>query len=98
MDKRFLSEGEAETRDIRPLDDTVEGEAVIPELDREEGFMLYMDPRVSNYYRNDHGRSAVNCPIDFRRMWRWLRDPTGPLPEQTDAGLAPCFGGDLIAR
>ena len=68
------------------------------ELDREESFMLYMDPRVSNYYRNDHGRSAVNCPIDFRRMWRWLRDPTGPVPARTDAGLVPCFGGDLVAR
>lgn len=68
------------------------------ELDREESFMLYMDPRVSNYYRNEHGRSAVNCPIDFRRMWRWLRDPTGPVPAHTDAGLAPCFGGDLVAR
>jgi 4-hydroxyacetophenone monooxygenase len=68
------------------------------ELDREESFMLYMDPRVSNYYRNQHGRSAVNCPIDFRRMWRWLRDPTGPVPARTDAGLRPCFGGDLVAR
>ena len=68
------------------------------ELDREESFMLYMDPRVSNYYRNEHGRSAVNCPIDFRRMWRWLRNPTGPVPAQTDAGLKPCFGGDLVVR
>jgi 4-hydroxyacetophenone monooxygenase len=68
------------------------------ELDREESLMLYMDPRVRNYYRNDHGRSAVNCPIDFRRMWRWLRDPTRPAPMRTDAGLQPWFGGDLVAR
>jgi len=68
------------------------------ELDREESSMLYMDPRVRNYYRNEYGRSAVNCPIDFRRMRRWLRDPTGPVPDPSDAGLAPCFGADLIAR
>jgi 4-hydroxyacetophenone monooxygenase len=68
------------------------------ELDREESFMLYMDPRVSNYYRNQHGRSAVNCPIDFRRMWSWLRDPTGPVPAQSDAGVTPRFGADLVVR
>jgi 4-hydroxyacetophenone monooxygenase len=68
------------------------------ELDREESLMLYSDPRVSNYYRNEYGRSAVNCPVDFRRMWRWLRDPTGPVPARTDAGLKPCFGGDLVVR
>jgi 4-hydroxyacetophenone monooxygenase len=66
------------------------------ELDREQSFMLYMDPRVSNYYRNEHGRSAVNGPVDFRRMWRWLRDPTGPAPNEIDAELRPYFGGDLV--
>ncbi len=67
------------------------------ELDREEKLMLYMDPRVSNYYRNaEYNRSCVNGPIDFRRMWKWLRDPTAPAPNQTDAGLKPYFGGDLV--
>jgi hypothetical protein len=29
-------------------------------------------------------------------MWRWLRDPSGPPPNETDAGLRPHFGGDLV--
>jgi len=66
------------------------------ELDREEKRMIYMDPRVKNYYRNDHGRSAVNGPVDFRRMWNWLLDPTRTAPNMTDAGLRPYFGGDLV--
>ncbi|MEO6715993.1 MAG: NAD(P)/FAD-dependent oxidoreductase, partial [Novosphingobium sp.] len=48
------------------------------ELDRKEAQMIYMDPRVTNYYRNEHGRSAVNGPVDFRRMWHWLLDPARP--------------------
>jgi 4-hydroxyacetophenone monooxygenase len=66
------------------------------ELDRNEKLMIYMDPRVKNYYRNDHGRSAVNGPVDFRRMWNWLYDPTRPPPAETDAGLRPWFGEDLV--
>jgi 4-hydroxyacetophenone monooxygenase len=66
------------------------------ELDREEKFMIYMDPRATNYYQNGHGRSCVNGPIDFRRMWRWLRDPAGVPPQETDAGLRPYFGEDLL--
>jgi 4-hydroxyacetophenone monooxygenase len=64
------------------------------ELDREEKGMMYMDKRVKNYYTNDFGRSCVNNPIDFRRLWRWLRDPTSPS-NQTDAGVRPYFGEDL---
>ncbi len=66
------------------------------ELDKSEARMIYMDPRVKNYYRNDHGRSACNGPVDYRRMWNWLLDPTRPLPEETDAGLKPYFGEDLM--
>jgi 4-hydroxyacetophenone monooxygenase len=66
------------------------------ELDRNEKRMIYMDPRVKNYYRNDHGRSAVNGPVDYRRMWNWLLDPAGPAPNVTDAGLRPYFGEDLV--
>src|SRR4029453_9495953 len=54
------------------------------ELDRNEARMIYMDPRVKNYYRNEHGRSAVNGPVDYRRMWNWLLDPTQPAPNETD--------------
>jgi len=66
------------------------------ELDREESLMIYRDPRVSNYYTNEYGRSCVNGPIDIRRMWHWLRDPAGPPQRETDAGLKPWFGGDLM--
>jgi 4-hydroxyacetophenone monooxygenase len=66
------------------------------EVDREEKMMLYMDRRVKNYYRNEHDRSCVNGPIDFRRMWRWLHDPNAPIPkEATDAGVRPYFGEDI---
>jgi 4-hydroxyacetophenone monooxygenase len=68
------------------------------ELDRNEKLMIYMDPRVKNYYRNEHGRSAVNGPVDFRRMWNWLHDPTRPPPNETDAGLRPYFGEDLVVN
>ena len=64
-------------------------------LDEMESKMIYMDPRANNYYQN-HGRSAVNGPLDIRRMWRWLHDPAGPAPAKTDAGLRPYFGGDLV--
>ncbi len=66
------------------------------ELDEIERHMIYKDPRVANYYQNEHGRSSVNGPIDIRRMWHWLRDPAGPPKPDTDAGLEPWFGGDLV--
>jgi 4-hydroxyacetophenone monooxygenase len=70
------------------------------ELDREERLMLYMDPRANSYYQNEyqneHRRSCVNGPIDYRRMWRWLRDPAGVAPLETDAGLRPYFDEDLV--
>lgn len=65
------------------------------ELDKVESRMIYMDPRAFNYYKNEHGRSCVNGPIDIRRMWSWLRDPAGPPRSELDAGLRPWFGGDL---
>lgn len=68
------------------------------ELDREEKKLVYMDPRARNYYQNGAGRSTVNGPIDIRRMWRWLRDPTAEPSGPEDAGLKPHFGGDLIVH
>ena len=64
-------------------------------LDEAEATMIYMDPRAHNYYQN-HGRSAVNGPIDMRRMWRWLNNPAGEPPAESDAGLRPYFGEDLV--
>lgn len=68
------------------------------ELDRMDARMIYRDRRVSNYYMNEHGRSAVNNPIDFRRMWRWLNDPAGSPAAKPDAGIAPNFGADLVVK
>ena len=66
------------------------------ELDREEKMMIYMDPRAQNYYQSG-GRSCVNCPIDFRQMWAWLRDPTVPPKSGTQGSqVRPWFGEDLI--
>jgi hypothetical protein len=36
-----------------------------------------MDPRAQNYYQNGAGRSCVNGPIDYRRIWRWPRNLNG---------------------
>ena len=57
--------------------------------------MIYMDPRANNYYQHG-GRSCVNGPLDIRRMWRWLNDPAGTPPAESDAGLRPYFGEDLV--
>lgn len=71
------------------------------ELDICEARMIYSDPRVTSYYKNDHGRSAANLPIDIRRMWRWLRDPAGrkgmELPE-ADRCIDPRIGGDIFVE
>lgn len=66
-------------------------------LDEMEAKMIYMDPRANNYYQF-HGRSCVNGPLDIRRMWRWLNDPAGTPPVESDAGLRPYFGEDLLVR
>lgn len=68
------------------------------ELDREERQMVYMDRRAQNYYQTGAGRSSINGPIDIRRMWRWLRDPTATPPETADAGVKPFFGEDLVVE
>jgi 4-hydroxyacetophenone monooxygenase len=69
-------------------------------LDRWEAFKIYMDPRANNYYRNKHGRSAGNSPIDSRLMWGWLRSPVAPRPDlvlfnggPVAAGGGPTSGG-----
>ncbi len=78
-------------------------------LDRAQESMVYMDPRASNYYRNQHGRSATNGPLDSRLVWNWLRDPARRRPAGErpviDASLLadyhtlnPHFGGDLTVQ
>jgi 4-hydroxyacetophenone monooxygenase len=64
-------------------------------LDESEAGMVYLDPRANSYYQNGK-RSSVNGPVDYRRMWRWLDNPAGELPEHTDPALAPTFGKDLV--
>ena len=68
------------------------------ELDRAEANMVYKDPRTRSYYQNSFGRSAVNGPVDIRRMFNWLRDPSGTPPRETDAGMRPYFDEDLVVR
>ena len=64
-------------------------------LDESESRMVYMDHRADNYYQHG-GRSCVNNPVDIRRLWRWLHDPAGSPTAETDAGLRPYFGEDLV--
>jgi len=78
------------------------------ELDLDESRMIYKDPRAHNYYTNQSGRSAVNCPVDIRKIWTWLRDPAtapaargGPdVPGDPEAiaseTIRPYFGEDLV--
>jgi 4-hydroxyacetophenone monooxygenase len=68
------------------------------ELDRCESRMLYSDPRVNTYYRNQHGRSAVNNPIDIRRIWSWTCDPTRKSRRSSDPCIQPYFGEDLLVE
>ncbi|MCB2062020.1 MAG: NAD(P)-binding protein [Novosphingobium sp.] len=64
-------------------------------LDKSEEGMVYLDPRANSYYQNG-GRSSVNGPVDYRRMWRWLNDPAGDAPAETDDGMRPYFEEDLV--
>jgi 4-hydroxyacetophenone monooxygenase len=67
------------------------------EVDRAEELMIYKDPRAHNYYTNESGRSATNCPIDVRRIWAWLRNPAAVRPDAgAGAGVRPYFGEDLV--
>jgi cation diffusion facilitator CzcD-associated flavoprotein CzcO len=73
------------------------------EVDKAEVTRIYAHAGVKNYYTNEHGRSAANCPFDARKMWEWLRDPTGRYAENApgdsmnaDSRVRPYFGQDLI--
>jgi 4-hydroxyacetophenone monooxygenase len=67
------------------------------ELDAAEATKPYKDPRVKTYYTNEFGRSPTNSPIDVRRMWAWLRSPTGPRAGvQAPPEIRPYFGEDLV--
>jgi 4-hydroxyacetophenone monooxygenase len=72
------------------------------ELDQAEGSKIYSGAPVKNYYTNEHGRSAANCPFDGRQMWDWYRDPSGnhaPSPDRTwnpQSRVRPYFGEDLV--
>jgi 4-hydroxyacetophenone monooxygenase len=71
------------------------------ELDQAETRKMYSHELVTNYYKNDHGRSACNCPFDGRKMWDWLRDPSGEHAKSgtsinVGSSVRPFFGQDLI--
>jgi 4-hydroxyacetophenone monooxygenase len=67
------------------------------ELDRLEANKIYADHRVTNYYKNGFGRSAVNCPFDVRLLWKWWRDPADAegLSKISDPLIRPYIGQDL---
>jgi len=65
------------------------------ELDRREATKVYADYRVTNYYKNDFGRSAVNCPFDVRFLWNWWLDPADRDAPILDHTIKPKIGADL---
>lgn len=90
----------------RTVDVSVDAYERFGELnDRAQVGKTYMDPRAKTYMKNSHGRSPANAAIDVRRMWGWLRSPTGPRPgapgvyvsprEGAEGELRPFFGEDL---
>lgn len=74
------------------------------ELDEAEPKKVYSDSRVTNYYKNKFGRSSTNCPFDGRKIWAWLRDPTGRFPNTgaemmtEGSSVRPFIGQDLAVR
>jgi 4-hydroxyacetophenone monooxygenase len=75
------------------------------EVDRAEELKVYSDRRVTNYYKNEFGRSAGNSPFDGRMFWSWLRSPDGSHPHTNrwakdwqEAPLRPYFGEDLVVE
>lgn len=94
---------ESEKKTVEASEDAYERFAELN--DRAQAHKIYMDPRAKTYMKNKHGRSPANAAIDVRRMWGWLRSPTGPRPgapgvyvapgEETAGELRPYFGEDL---
>ena len=75
------------------------------ELDEAEGTRIYAGAGVKNYFTNEYGRSAGNCPFDARKMWAWFRDPTGRHAERApgesinaNSHVRPYFGQDLVVK
>ncbi len=65
-------------------------------LDREEAKRVYADARATSYYKNEHRRSACNCPFDVRLLWHWMRDPVEGSHADPAAPVRAHFGADLI--
>ena len=92
--------------DARTIEPTSDGYRVYnEELDAAERTKVYVGSGVTNYFTNEHGRSATNSPFDARRMWSWLRDPSGKYradaathKHTAASAVAPYFGNDLVVR
>lgn len=96
------------TQGKRSVEATVDGyQRFNKEVDKAEQFRVYVDPRVNNYWQNEHGRSSANNPLDSRLLWHWLRNPAAPPPNgqlpvinaalaESQAAVRPWFGHDLI--
>ena len=77
------------------------------ELDKDQKYKIYLDPRAQTYYVNNTGsvrRSATNAAIDARVVFHWLREPAGnprklrPELEAKAQVISPNFGKDLIVQ
>ena len=92
--------------DARTIEPTSEGYRIYnEELDAAERTKVYVGSGVRNYYNNEHGRSATNSPFDARKVWSWLRDPSGKYRSDAatrkhtaGSAVAPYFGNDLVVR
>jgi 4-hydroxyacetophenone monooxygenase len=73
------------------------------EVDEAENTKIYATAAADNYYTTQYGRSAVNCPFDARKLWEWLRDPTGDYSRTAPSDsvnaksrVRPYYGQDLV--
>lgn len=62
-----------EKRTIEPRRDAYDAFNV--EVDTRNEQRVWSDPRANNYYRNEHGRSAVMCPYSIEEIHALLRRP-----------------------
>ena len=62
-----------ERKAIEPRRDAYDAYNV--EVDARNEQRVWSDPRADNYYRNEHGRSAVMCPFSIEEIYALLRQP-----------------------
>jgi 4-hydroxyacetophenone monooxygenase len=72
------------------------------ELDEVEATRIYVGG-ADNFWTNAYGRSSFQCPIDARKLWEWLRDPSGRYVKNAqgesrnaESSVHPYFDQDLV--